>query len=264
MDLFGFVFLINIWVGVVTEIGYTPFADTIKFIEDLYGDKIVSQELSIDELCESVGYNNRTKLGHNYICTREEYIRRNGVISEYMLKRGFARETLEKFNVYSCKEKTRFANRALVPLYDPTGKFLIGISGRSECGNPIKWLHTRGFPSSTHLYNGWNAENVIKKTCSVWIVESPGNVWRLEETGIKNSVALFGTNFTAAKASAIDKMGVSRINLLMDNDTAGEEAIKRITQEYHQFYNIKVYEIPKEYNDVADMPVNKVKEILNV
>ena len=59
-----------------------------------------------------------------------------------------------------------------------------------------KWRHNKDFKTQEHLYNMWFAKEFIQSTRTAIIVESPGNVWRLEEAGIHNSVAIFGTNLS--------------------------------------------------------------------
>ena len=91
-------------------------------------------------------------------------------------------------------------------------------------------------------------------------MESPGNVWRLEEAGIHNSVALFGTSLNPPQKQLIDESGALTIILIMDNDEngAGQEAAVKIKEQCENTYRIYVVDINK--NDVGEMSTNEVTE----
>ncbi len=123
-------------------------------------------------------------------------------------------------------------------------------------------MHSVDFPASTNLYNFWYAGEHIRRTHSVVLTESPLNVWRLEEAGILNAVALYGgARLTPSKMFQLDKLGVMQLMLAMDNDDAGREHAKAIKEAANRQYNIKEIILPSEANDIADLSVNQVKEL---
>ena len=88
------------------------------------------------------------------------------------------------------------------------------------------------------------------------VVESPGNVWRLEESGIHNSVAIFGAHMSANQKKIIDSSGAFSIVCLLDNDEAGIKGAKKIYEECSQMYRLY---FPKfNSNDIADMNIDIV------
>lgn len=213
----------------------------------------------------------------------KKFIRQNLEIpSKYFQTRGFSSEVLDKYDVGECKKNGKeMNNRAVAPIYDIDNLYMIGCTGRSifdKCSScqcyhdpklncPTtdmwkysKWKHSFGFKSEEHLYNFWNAKEFIKKTGSVIIVESPGNVWRLEESGIHNSVAIFGSSFSDKQKMLIDISGAMTIYTLMDNDDAGRKAASQIASKCSKIYNIKNIQIEKE--DIASMTVDEIKEII--
>ena len=95
------------------------------------------------------------------------------------------------------------------------------------------------------------------KSGVIILVESPGNVWRLEEEGIHNSVAIFGTTLNDEQKYLIDSSGALTIILIMDNDDAGQEAAEKIIKQCNRTY--RVYNI-KVGSDVADMNTNEITE----
>jgi 5S rRNA maturation endonuclease (ribonuclease M5) len=201
--------------------------------------------------------------------------------SEYFIGRNFSTEILKKYDVGECINSNKeMFNRAVVPVYDTDHKYMVGCTGRSifekcqSCGSYhdkscpdkenkwkySKWKHNYGFKTELHLYNYWYAKKHISETGAVIVVESPGNVWRLEENGIHNSVAIFGSSLTDRQKTILDMSGAMTIITIMDNDEAGRGGASIIYEKCHKIYNIKNIQISKK--DIAEMdPIEIEKEI---
>ena len=81
-------------------------------------------------------------------------------------------------------------------------------------------------------------------------------MWRLEEAGIHNSVAIFGAHLSQNQKKIIDSSGAFSIICLLDNDEAGEKGSKKIYEQCSKMY--RVY-FPKFVgNDIADISVDVV------
>jgi 5S rRNA maturation endonuclease (ribonuclease M5) len=205
--------------------------------------------------------------------TGEMYRSRVDVPCQYYLDRGFSRDVLEEYDVGYCEnpEKPMY-ERAVVPIYDNSHQFIVGCTGRSvfpkckDCGsfhNPIrkchhfpKWFHSKGFQKEKWLYNYWKAKEYISKTGVAILVESPGNVWRLSESGIHNVVAIFGTSFNNDQKNLLDESGALSLICLMDNDEAGRKAAKKIEEQCSRLY--RIYFPSFDSNDIADLSIDKV------
>jgi 5S rRNA maturation endonuclease (ribonuclease M5) len=201
--------------------------------------------------------------------------------AKYYINRGYGEEILKKYDVGLCDnpQKEMF-NRIVVPVYSVDGSTIVGCSGRSifdqcslckhyhnikdKCPNKdslwkySKWKHNTGFKSQEHLYNFWFAKDHIQRTKNIVLVESPGNVWRLEESGIHNSVAIFGSSLSDKQKLLIDSSGAMNIILLMDNDSAGEKAIEQITEKCKKIY--RIYPIRIDTSDIGDMSIIDIQE----
>ena len=204
---------------------------------------------------------------------------------QYYMDRGYSSETLDKYDVGVCLSKGKeMYNRIVVPVYDHDYKFMIGCTGRSifekcenckshhNCGNPCpdvkdrykysKWKHNFDFKSQENLYNYWFAKDHIKSSGVAILVEGPGNVWRLEESGIHNSVAMFGSTLSDKQKILLDLAGAMTLVILTDNDSAGETAKKQIINKCSKTYRIFSPKISK--NDVGDMTKEEIdSEIKN-
>ena len=107
----------------------------------------------------------------------------------------------------------------------------------------------------------------MAKSSFAIILESPGNVWKLEENGIHNSVAIFGTNLSAKQKLLLDSSGAMSLIVMMDNDEAGHKAAQAIIEKCNRTYN--TYSLTVEKNDIGEMSkdeiqnqiVNKIKEL---
>lgn len=207
-------------------------------------------------------------------------VRKNlNIPSQYFINRGFSADILEKYDVGDCTTMNKeMYNRAVVPIYDIEHKHMIGCSGRSifekcvSCGSfhdsscpdndnlwkYSKWKHSSGFKTQECLYNFWYAKDYIRTTNQAILVESPGNVWKLEENSIHNSVALFGAHLNDKQKTILDTSGAMEIIIIMDNDEAGEKARKQIYDKCHRIYNIKNIKILK--NDIAEMDSEEIEK----
>ena len=203
----------------------------------------------------------------------ETYRKKVEIPATYYLQRGYSIEVLDKYDVGTCKRpKKALYQRAVVPIYDESGESVLGFSGRSihaecpkcnhyhdpekKCHFFPKWKHTKGFKKENCLYNYWYAKRHVAKTGVIVVVESPGNVWRLEEAGIHNSVAIFGAHLSQNQKNIIDASGALSIVCLLDNDEAGKKGAKRIYEQCSKMY--RLYFPKLKTNDIGDMNVDVV------
>jgi DNA primase len=203
--------------------------------------------------------------------------------ANYYLQRGYSKNILDKYDIGLCNNPNKeMFDRIVVPVYDQQHSRMVGCSGRSihekcqkcsyyhnpntDCvGNEYgwkysKWKHNKDFKSKDQLYNLWFSKEYILKTGIAVIVESPGNVWRLEEAGIKNSVAIFGTSLSDRQKMLLDCSGAMSLLVLLDSDEAGQLGTKQIYDKCHRTYNVKTLSILT--NDIADMDVDTVKRTI--
>ena len=262
------------------------FNEALEFIQKFVN--IDAADLSVDPAVKdknmfvanmSIVSKTSKNTSHQYP-TRESVRNLLNIPSPYFLQRGFSGEILDKYDVGDCTVVGKeMNNRAVVPIYDTTHQHMVGCSGRSVCdkcdscgghhnadikcetGRTFsKWRHSKGFATQTSLYNLWYAKECVQKTGSIIIVESPGNVWKLEMSGIHNAVAIYGSSMTDKQKMLLDISGAMNIYLLLDNDEAGYSGRKVIESKCHKTYNI--YNIHIDTNDVADMSVEQIQEVI--
>lgn len=221
-----------------------------------------------------------------YTLSREQVRERLEIPAPYFLKRGFSQEILDKYDVGTCMNKeSAMKYRTVVPVYNYKGNNLVGCQGRSifekcpECKlfhhikSPcpekklkhlyFKWRNSKGFYTTEHLYNLWFAKDFIRDTKTTILVESMGNVWRLEEAGYHNSVGLFGINFDIKQHMLLSKLDVRNLIIIFDNDEhkAGQHGAEKIYNDYKNYFNsIDIIVPPKK--DVGEMSIEEVRKML--
>ena len=197
--------------------------------------------------------------------------------SEYYINRGYSPEILTKYDIGLCDNpKKEMKYRVVAPIYDSDHQYVVGCTGRSifdkcskcnayhdnECPDEkyrwlySKWRHSSGFKTQDHLYNMWFARPHIQESNTAIIVESPGNVWKLEENGIHNSVAIFGTNLSDRQKILLDGSGAMSLIIIMDNDEAGKQAAINIINKCNRTYKIHVPSISKP--DIGEMTSEEI------
>lgn len=261
------------------------FQETIELIEAFLDDKVDDIKINKSEI-EKAKFANIINNITGPSDKSAKTIKRNQVRkilqipSEYFISRGFSKEILDRYDVGLCTNKNKeMFGRVVVPIYDNDYKYLVGCTARSvwekcaKCGSHhdalahcptdidkwkySKWKHNYEFKSQNYLYNFWFAKQHILESTKVILVESPGNVWRLEEAGIHNSVAMFGSSLSDRQKIILDGSGAMHIIVLTDNDEAGDKAAEAIKQKCKNTYKVTRIQITKP--DIAEMTIKEIE-----
>lgn len=220
--------------------------------------KITRKEKEKIDFVNTVNYIKPKQNDNPKAVSRKNVIKSLSIPSEYFLSRDFTKEVLIKYDVGDCfAEGKEMCSRAVVPIYDMSHSYMVGCSGRTINNSKPKWKHSSGFKADENLYNYWYSKEHIKNTGTAIIVESPGNVWRLEEAGIHNSVAIFGSSLGDKQKMLLDISGAMTIITIMDNDDAGKKASEQIKMKCQRTYNVKNIEITN-YADLAEMSTDTI------
>lgn len=261
------------------------FKETIDFVTGFlkknFSDIKVSRATRNKQQFSSAINHIKTKVpdSHKDLPSRQMVRSNLAIPAQYYMDRGFTADILNKYDIGLCTKSGReMSDRVVAPIYDMDHHYMIGCTGRSifekcdhckcfhstnsECPEDhnkylfSKWKHSANFKSQNCLYNIWYAKSYIQKTGYVILVESPGNVWRLEEAGIHNSVAMFGCNLSDRQKIILDSSGAMSIIILTDNDEAGKKAAEQITQKCQNTYRIFCPSISKQ--DVGEMTIEEI------
>ena len=235
------------------------FVDAVKFSKKFIkhtDDNFDETSLEKTRFVKSVHSLAKKKTCKTFNVGRKEIRSRLSIPADYYLSRGYRKETLDRFDVGLCVDKTKaMKGRIVVPVYDDDYKSMVGCVGRVAEDNyhGSKWINSKGFNTGHYLYNYWFAQEHIKNTGAVVLVEGQGDVWRLYEAGIKNCVGLFGCKITDAQLIKLESSGAMDLVVLMDNDEAGEKAKQQIKNRCERLFNIHFVNVEDKYKDVGDM-----------
>ncbi len=229
-------------------------------------------------------YNNMTRrfnimpnAQHTRVWTPEKYRKAVEIPSPYYVGRNYSPDTLRRYEVGHASR----TNRSVVPVYDADHKVIVGMTARThwdkcgDCGyyhdpnracpklivdqiNACKWKNSPGFEAAHYLYNLWFAQQAIMDSSTIILVEGPGDVWRLEEAGIKNSVAIFGTDLTEEQLTLIESSWAMNVVVLTDNDDAGRTASQAIKDKLKRTH--RLYFPSLEAHDVGDLQTDQVTD----
>ena len=202
-------------------------------------------------------------------CAAEHYSKnllnnKNGKAYQYILKRGFGDDVIEKYKLGASidsyedlqsalskkfsmevleqaglvikRERNRgyvdrFKNRLMIPIFSEKGDIVAFGARALEDGQNPKYLNSSETPvynKSQILYGLYQAKDAIKEEDSIIIMEGYFDVISAQVNGVKNCVGACGTALTENHIKIISRYTNSRkIYLAFDTDSAGRKATER-------------------------------------
>lgn len=141
--------------------------------------------------------------------------------------KGIGVSTLQEFEIF-ITEHFDLRDYACIPVYQ-NGKLKF-IEGRYRTQES-----SEGKPKYMRLPEGASVQNVmfpldkVEDFSTIILVEGIFDVIKLHELGYKNSLCIFGTNnFSSKKVTMLDELGCTHVILMMDGDSPGRLAAKKI------------------------------------
>ena len=185
--------------------------------------------------------------------------------SQYFVNRGFEPETMMHFGVGDCVDNSKYLrDRAVIPIHDDSGKNVVGIIARTvkEYRQPKFLFQPTGFDKRFFFYNYHRAFKHIKDNSIpyLYITEGQGEVWRLYEAGVKNAVSIFGKTLSSQQIDKLNRMPVTTIIVLTDDDQAGRESKVAIHRQLQRSHKLIFPALPNK--DVGDMSPQKIHETI--
>jgi len=157
----------------------------------------------------------------------------------------------------------------IMPYRDAQGE-IIGFIGRSLLEEDkrkelkiIKYKNT-GFKKGNTLFGLFEAKQSILENDSVYVVEGQFDTIKAHEVGFTNVVALGNSHMTPYQFALLCRY-TKNINLLLDNDDAGEKGRKAAKEKYGRFANIRDWYVPDPYKDLDEcIKENQTRPILRI
>lgn len=183
---------------------------------------------------------------------------------DYLEKRGYPRWLVSKYRIGACLESGRYmSNRVVIPVLNVNND-IVGFTGRTLDTNwqdrsIPKWKHSSGSWVSHNLFNINNAASHIKETGTVVLCEGPLDVLRLEEAGVRNSVAILGKTFYDSQMSILVELNTFTIIDALDNDKAGRIGGKALQKAGKILFDVVRAHIPEHRKDVGEMSIEEIR-----
>ncbi|MEC2076530.1 DNA primase [Metabacillus fastidiosus] len=154
-------------------------------------------------------------------------------ITNFLTKNGFDLEMMEQAGLLVKKSSSnqffdRFRNRIMFPILDHHG-VTVAFSGRVLGTEQPKYLNspeTKLFNKSKLLYNFHQARLHIRKKQQVVLFEGFADVISAVRSDVEHSIATMGTSLTEEQATII-RRNVEEVIICYDSDKAGVEATLR-------------------------------------
>ena len=171
--------------------------------------------------------------------------------------RGISGETYAKFEAFEHSDDD-FISRVVFPIRSVSGKVL-GFNGRALTPEKApKYLITPAsskfplFPAKVSPLQG-----------RVILVEGIFDMLNLHDKGLTNVVCAFGTQkVTKDKLVLLKVQGATGIDVLFDNDEAGEEATKKIVDLIESLeMTARTVTLPSSVNDAGELTAQQVLKL---
>lgn len=159
--------------------------------------------------------------------------------------------------------KGKLGGRVVLPIRNIQGG-IVGFTGRKIYDNMDgpKWFHK--VKTDINLFNVDRAVKAMKKmgATSMFVVEGPWDVIKLEMAGFPNTVACFGCHLSDGQIEILNKVGVQHVVLGLDNDSAGNAHLQKITNRLQRsLFEVSIIQAD-EGKDFGDTSVAEIRKIV--
>jgi hypothetical protein len=183
----------------------------------------------------------------------------------YWINRGVAKQTLMNFKGGLCYTGA-MAGRYVFPIFDE-GERILGFSGRSVFeNNPVKWKHIG--EKKNWCYPCFLSSDQVREENWLVVLESIGDMLKLWDNGVKNSIVSFGLSQFDQIYYKIIELDPSKIIISFNNDRLrgvedhGTKAAIKFARGLCKYFNKDKIKIipPKTKNDFGEMNEEEINE----
>jgi DNA primase len=160
----------------------------------------------------------------------------------YLLERGMSKQTAELFGVGFFAGKGSMHGRVVIPIHNERGE-LVAYAGRAIDGSEPRYKLPKGFHKSVELFNLHRAIGETNEERFVVVVEGFFDCMKVSAAGFP-CVALMGCSLSEHQERLLLPR-FTKVTLLMDGDTAGQEAGEAIVQRLVHKVHVRFVELPE-------------------
>ena len=149
--------------------------------------------------------------------------------------------------------KGNLGGRVILPIRDVNGQ-IVGFTGRKIYDNMDgpKWKHK--VKTDINLFNIDRAVKAMDhmNTTTMFIVEGPWDMIKMEMAGFPNTVACLGIHISDGHIEILNKVGVTHVVLALDNDGPANKQLGRITNKLQKnLFEVSILKVNEDY-DLGD------------
>lgn len=160
--------------------------------------------------------------------------------------------------------------RFVFPIFNKTG-MIHGFSGRdmNPSSDRPKWKHVGKksgwlYPMYSKVNDEYIFMNSVRKSKSIYLVESIGDILSMHSAGIHNCISLFGTSISSKMVCFLISLDLQQVNICLNNDSSKEKnrgeigAVNCFSKLLNYFCKSKINICPPTKNDFGDMTSDEV------
>ena len=148
------------------------------------------------------------------------HLKKIGVTEDIAEKAGLIRKDEKKAEY----RDVFWGGRIIFPIRNKNG-YTIGFAGRRmDSESRFKYVNSPETPTYKKHSALFGLDKLETTSGEVFVVEGYLDLMQMHEVGIRNVVAACGTAFTKEHLLALKKLGIRRLNLMFDGDSAGTKA----------------------------------------
>lgn len=181
----------------------------------------------------------------------------------WIMDRGFNRPTIKKWGF----GRNKATGSLVIPIKDNNAR-LVGWVCRAPPKSEHRYTYSKGLRTSQLLFGEHFLKNAsgwidpIKGPYSyICIVEGPLDAIWLDQNKIP-AVALLGINMSRSQERRLENLRAGEFVLCLDNDIAGQTAIKTIGRRLAKYGVVSYIQLPESAKDVQD--VRKKDQIVSI
>lgn len=252
----------GVWTDYVAESGHKPLKQLIQLTLKGNPAKLSSVLKSLDAEPDNLkDYKPNTLIEMEKIY-EDSILEKLFPNYNFYLSRKISDQT-QKFFKLGLAGSGNMYRRMVFPIYNEHSQ-IIGFSGRKvDDGNAAKWKHIgkkNNWIYPAYIPNEETVDQLIDKSCEVYLVESIGDAMALHEQGIKNVLVIFGLSVSASIISYLSGKNINKIIIAGNNDfdsdiNRGLMASIKNYLKLSSYFDLDVLSIkvpPKGFNDLGD------------
>ena len=252
--------------GLIRAVKKCSYKEAITLAKSILEDKADNQEVPLGMIAKKMMIKNPFRMHVEQEVFSDDVLKRLSPAVVFAKQRGLDYGVISKMGA-GLATKGAMNGRLVFPIRNLKSQ-IVGFTARKVNDEQLgpKWIHLPDtFRKNVNLFNISRAQKDIIKHRSVFLVEGPFDVVKLEMAGFYNVVALLGTTLSDEQIGLLAKLGVIEVYVGLDNDEPGKEASVRIAGKLEKnLYDQYIVQYQCQEKDWGEMSIEQIKQTLGM